>query len=527
MGILVALISIAAFMFSLAYFRHSRQKQRSSKLDPAKAYSISSSNGYSTSSRTVLGSHARLSNWTRSLRKCIFSAMTVASASLCAYALSESQPFGPIEWAQLATLLLQLAGLLPQIGISMLAYECLHMGIAAGLNGEGLALGLLDSAANGLEVTSLLLRPSALRHKGSVVRIIAIIIGIIAGLLRFTLAVYPLLPGGIDGSQANATFDLIGEQVAACPSCADFTSYLRIANSITAVGSATFRTNFTQPGDALIIPPFVYSIDSAGGPSVETEQDTLKLSLCQHTNLTKPIARVGDMEFTTETYGRTVFGLADGVFKFSMAFGENSSSPFYETMECQAQLTRYKYIQDVDNGGPIQIIHELNSSTLPVYNLSWPGFTSYVYAEDLQLEWINNKVVGTRDFIGIMVSMLGGTRLLDYNIMLTAGRQVGPFRLNALAVILLTATSIAVWTVAAGLLLWYTYRADCIATAADSGLLTAACHGPELDQLLQGGCNGEIPLESALTVVRARRVGSHVEITSTRGQKVTEEQWLG
>ncbi len=450
--------------------------------------------------------------------------MTVAAASLCAYALSESQPFGPIELAQLSTLLLQLAGLLPQIGISMLAYECLHMGIAASLNGEGLALGLLDSAANGLEVTSLLLRPSALRHKGSVVRIIAIIIGIIAGLLRFTLAVYPLLPGGIDGSQANATFTLIGEQVAACPACADLTSYLQIANSITAVGSATFRTNFTQQGDALVIPPFVYSIDSAG-PSVETEQDTLKLSLCRHTNLTKPIARVGDMEFTTEDYGRTVFGLADGVFRFSMAFNENSS-PSYETMECQAQLTRYKYIQDVYNGGPIQIIHELNSSALPVYNLSWPGFSWYVYAEDLQLEFVNNPVVGTRDFIGILVSMLGGTRLLDFDIMLNAGRQVGPFRLNALAVIFLTATSVGVWTVAAGLLLWYTYRADCIATAADSGLLTAARHGPELGQLLRGGCNGEIPLESALTVVRARRVGSHVEITSTRGEKVTEEQWL-
>lgn len=406
----------------------------------------------------------------------------------------------------------------------MLAYECLHMGIAAGLNGEGLALGLLDSAANGLEVTSLLLRPSALRHKGSVVRIIAITIGIIAGLLRFTLAVYPLLPGGIDGSQANAIFTLIGEQVAACPSCGGLTSYLRIANSITAVGSATFRTNFTQQGDALIIPPFVYDIDSAG-PSVETEQDTLKLSLCQHTNLTKPIARVGDMEFTKE-YGRTVFGLADGVFRFSMAFGENYSSPSYTTMECQAQLTRYKYIQDVNNGGPIQIIHELNSSALPVYNLSWPGFSSYVYGDDLQLEYFNNKVVGTRDFIGIMVSMLGGTRLLDYNITLTAGRQVGQFRLNALAVILLTSTSVGAWTVAAGLLLWFTYRADCIATAADSGLLTAARHGPELGQLLQGGCNGEIPLESALTAVRARRVGSHVEIPSTRGEKVTEEQLL-
>ena len=451
--------------------------------------------------------------------------MTVAAASLCAYALSESQPFGPIKLAQLSTLLLQLAGLLPQIGISMLAYECLHMGIAAGLNGEGLALGLLDSAANGLEVTSLLLRPSALLHKGSIVRIIAITIGIIAGLLRFTLTVYPLLPGGIAGSQVNATFTLIGEQVAACPACADLTSYLRIANSITAVGRATLRTNFTQQDDALIIPPFVYRIDGAG-PSVETEQDTLKLSWCQHTNLTKPIARVGDMEFTTEAYGRTVFGLADGVFRFGMAYGENSSFPSYKTMECQAQLTRYKYIQDVDNGGPIQIIHELNSSALPVYNLSWPGFSSYVYGEDLQLEYINNQVVGTRDFIGILVSMLGGTRLLDFDIMTTAGRQVGPFRLDALAVILLTATSVGAWTVAAGLLLWYTYRADCVATAADSGLLTAARHGPELGQLLQGGCNGKIPLESALTVVRARRVGSHVEITNTRGEKVTEEQWL-
>jgi hypothetical protein len=281
MGMVVVLISIATFMFSLAYFRHSRQKQRSSELDLAKADSTSSSNGYSTSSRTVapasLESHARLSNWTRSLRKCILSAMTVAAASLCAYALSESQPFGPIA-PQLATPLLQLAGLLPQIGISMLAYECLHMGIAAGLNGEGLALGLLDSTANGLEVTSLLLRPSALRHKGTIVRIIAITIGIIAGLLRFTLAVYPLLPGGIDGSPANANFSLIGEQVAACASCADLTTHLRIANSITFVGAATFSTNFTQPGDALIIPPPVYI--SSAGPSVETEQDTLKLSLC-------------------------------------------------------------------------------------------------------------------------------------------------------------------------------------------------------------------------------------------------------
>jgi hypothetical protein len=243
----------------------------------------------------------------------------------------------------------------------------------------------------------------------------------------------------------------------------------------------------------------------------------------------KPIARVADMEFSLEQFARTVFGLADGVFRFSMAFSNHSLFSFrpYDTvMECQAQLTRYKYIQDGIQGGPIQIIHELNSSTLPVYNLSWPDFNSSVFAGDLQREWVNDRVVGTKGFIGIMVSMLAGMRDFD-DITLTAGRQIGRFRLNALAVILLTTTSVAVWTVAAGLLLWYTYHADCIATAADSGLLTAARHGPELGQLLQGGCNGlEIPPESALTVVRARRVGSHVEITSTGGEKVTEEQSL-
>jgi hypothetical protein len=233
------------------------------------------------------------------------------------------------------------------------------------------------------------------------------------------------------------------------------------------------------------------------------------------------------MEYSAGGGVRTVFGLADGVFRLSMAVGEQVSSAYYRTMECQAQLTRYKYIQDFKNRGPIQIIHELNSSTLPMYNLSWPGFSSYLEANALQTDWMTDPVVGTRHFIGIIVSMLAGTRkAADSNITLTAGRQVGRFRLNALAVMLLTAASVAAWTVAAGLLLWYTYRADCIATAADNGLLTAARHGPALGQLLQGGCNGEIPLESALTVVRARRVGSHVEITSTRGEKVTDEQWL-
>jgi hypothetical protein len=452
--------------------------------------------------------------------------MAIAGASLCAYTLSESQPFGPVKSVQISTLLLQLAGLLPQIGVSMLAYECLHMGIAASLNGKGLALSQLESAVNGLEFTSLLFKPLVLRHKGFGVRIAAMALSAAAILLRFTLDVYPLLPGGVDGSLANTTFNLIGEQVAACPACADTTSYLKISNSITPVGNATFTGNFSQH-DALLIPPLVYSIDTGAGPYIETEQDMLKLSLCQHNNLTKLVAHAGDMEYTKE-YGRVIFGLTGGVFRLGMAMGENDSvpDPFYRTMECQAQLTRYKYIQDVQNGGPVQIIHELNSSALPVYNLLWPNFATYVYAVELQREYMNDAVVGTRDFMGIMVAMLGGTRILDFNIVLTAGRQVGRFRLDSSAVILLTATSVTAWIFSAGLLIGYTYRADCIATGADSGLLNAARHGPELNQLLHGGCNGKISISSAWTVVQARRIGSHLEIASTPGEKVAQEHWL-
>lgn len=375
------------------------------------------------------------------------------------------------------------------------------MGIAAKLNTQGLALSLLESAANGLQVTSILFKPSTLLHKGSDVRVTATSLGVIAALLRFTLVVYPLLPGGVNGSHSNATFTLIGAQLAACPACAELTTYVRIVQSITAVGNATFTGNFTQKGDALIIPPFV---DNSSGPLIEKEQDTLKLMSCQHTSGTKPGAHVGDMEYTTKEYGRTVFGLTGGIFKFSMAFGEDQPYPYqsYYTMECQAQLMRYKYIQDILYGGPIQIIHKLNTSALPVYNLSWPGFVDYVYSTNLQLEYINDDSVGTKDFIAIMVSMLSGLSPTD-NILVTSGRPAGQFRLDASAVTLLTATSVAVWIISAGLLITYTYSADCIATSADGGLLNAARGGPELDQLLHGGCNGKIPTSSAQTIVLA------------------------
>ena len=465
-----------------------------------------------------LGTCPKSSNLNRSLQKCILSAIMIAGACLCAYAMSEPQPFGAVKSAQVATLLVQLAGLLPHIGISMLAFECLHMGIAARLNRKGLALNILDSTANGLSATSLLFKPSALRDKGSSVRITAIVLSIATVLIRFTLDAYPLLPGGVDGSQANATFTLIGEQSRGCGEygdCSDLPGYMTIANSITAVSNATFTQNFTQQGDALIIPPWYHKIGNAGARLMEIEQDTLKLSSCQHTNLVKPVARTGDLELSSQFYGRTVLGLAGGIFRFGMDLHQLEP---YHTMECQAQLTRYKYIQDVLNGGPIQIIHELNTSALPVYNLTAdpPNANLNFSGEYLQVEYSIDATAGTRDFIALMVDMMAGSRLADLPVIATMGRQAGPFRLDALAIILFTATSITVWIFGVGLLIWYTYCAGNIATGADRGLLTAARHGPELNQLLRGGCNGNISTSSAQTVVQVQCVHSHLEITNKR-----------
>ena len=82
LGVLTGLLCIVVSMLCFAYFRYRHQKQVLKKPDPAQTASNLKGRNINATTRDVspasLGSSTRLSNWNRSVWKCILSAMAIA-----------------------------------------------------------------------------------------------------------------------------------------------------------------------------------------------------------------------------------------------------------------------------------------------------------------------------------------------------------------------------------------------------------------------------------------------------------------